>query len=165
MMMCASLRTSAAAIRASSCVNLSNRFRASSISFFPISFLRYFFARPRFISFVARANIFSTSIIICTIMSVIASVGRTAVWDSRRLKKFSMRLKRSTRASWLASTSIAAERRTPTPAKITCAGENTSPTPAPRVAEKAKRTLTVGLSHRDNLSSALLDLSSSLTLS
>ena len=41
-MMCESLRFSAAAIRASSCVNLSNRLRASSISFFPISFFRYF---------------------------------------------------------------------------------------------------------------------------
>ena len=42
------------------------------------------------------------------IMSIIASVGRTAVYDSRRLKKFSMRSKTSPRESWLASTSLAA---------------------------------------------------------
>ena len=41
-MMWVSFRISAAAIRASSSVNLSNRFSASSISFFPISFFRYF---------------------------------------------------------------------------------------------------------------------------
>jgi hypothetical protein len=40
--MCVSFRISAAAIRASSWVNLSNRFRASSISFFPTSFFRNF---------------------------------------------------------------------------------------------------------------------------
>jgi hypothetical protein len=40
--MCVSFRISAAAIRASSCVNLSNRLSASSISFFPMSFFRYF---------------------------------------------------------------------------------------------------------------------------
>ena len=33
----------------------------------------------------------------------------------------------------------------------------TSPTPAPIVAENEKRTLIVGFSHFDNLSSALLD--------
>ncbi len=62
------------------------------------------------------------------------------------------------------------------PAKITFAGENTyqigaegvgvckligwgltSPTPSPRVVENVRRTLTVGFSHRDNLSSAVLD--------
>jgi hypothetical protein len=37
-----SLRISATAIRASSCVNLSKRCRASSISFFPTSFFKYF---------------------------------------------------------------------------------------------------------------------------
>ena len=37
-----SFRFSAAAIRASSCVNLSNRLRASSISFSPRSFFKYF---------------------------------------------------------------------------------------------------------------------------
>ena len=43
-----------------------------------------------------------------TTVSAIASVGRTAVYVSRRLKKFSMHSKRSARASWLASTSLAA---------------------------------------------------------
>jgi hypothetical protein len=38
----ATLRTCAAAIRASSCVSLSNLFSASSISVLPISFFRYF---------------------------------------------------------------------------------------------------------------------------
>jgi hypothetical protein len=141
---------------------------------------------------------FSTSTIIFTEMSVIASVGRTAVYGSRRLKKLSILPKRSTRASWLASTSLATcdslqcrnsfqtlrltKRRTPTPAKITCAGENTCnadvkgcrqvawigltrPTPPPSVAEYAYRTLMVGFSHRDNRSSAVLDRSNSLTLS
>ena len=42
MTMCVSFRISAAAIRASSRVSLSNRFRASSISFFPTSFFRNF---------------------------------------------------------------------------------------------------------------------------
>jgi hypothetical protein len=42
MTMCVSFKISAAAIRASSWVNLSNRFRASSISFFPTSFFRNF---------------------------------------------------------------------------------------------------------------------------
>ena len=42
MMMWVSFRISAAAIRASSWVNLSNRLRASSKSFFPTSFFRYF---------------------------------------------------------------------------------------------------------------------------
>jgi hypothetical protein len=43
-MSCVSLRLSAAAIRASSCVNLSNRFRASPMpeSFLHTSFLKYF---------------------------------------------------------------------------------------------------------------------------
>ena len=39
---CVRLSVSAAAIRASSCVNQSNRLRASSISFWPMSFFRYF---------------------------------------------------------------------------------------------------------------------------
>jgi hypothetical protein len=39
---CVSLKISAAAIPASCCVNLSNRFKASSISFFPTSFFKYF---------------------------------------------------------------------------------------------------------------------------
>ena len=42
MTMCVSFRISAAAIRASSRVNLSNRFKASSISFFPTSLFRNF---------------------------------------------------------------------------------------------------------------------------
>src|SRR6266702_8552287 len=40
--LCVSLRICAAAIRASSCVNLSNLFNASSMSFLPTSFLKYF---------------------------------------------------------------------------------------------------------------------------
>ena len=39
---CVSLKVSAAAMRASSCVNRSNRLRASSMSFLPISIFRYF---------------------------------------------------------------------------------------------------------------------------
>ena len=93
-MICVSIRISAAAIRASSCVNLSNRFSAPSISFIPTSFFRNFpegrlamislvesnaLARPCLISLVAIAKMFNTSIIIFVIMSVIASVGCTAV--------------------------------------------------------------------------------------
>src|SRR6266702_1400176 len=43
--MCVRFRICAAAIRASSCVSSSSRFRASSISFFPTSFFRYFSER------------------------------------------------------------------------------------------------------------------------
>ena len=91
--MCVSFKVSATAIRASSCVNLSNLFNASSMSFLPTSFLTFFWtqisqqfyiaesdalARLCFISLVAMAKMFSTSIIIFTIISVIASVGGTA---------------------------------------------------------------------------------------
>ena len=41
-----SVRSCAVAIRTSSCVNLSNRLRASSISVFPISFFRCFSGEP-----------------------------------------------------------------------------------------------------------------------
>jgi hypothetical protein len=41
-------------------------------------------------------------------MPNIVSVGHMAVYDLRRMKKFSMHQKRSIRASWLASTSLAA---------------------------------------------------------
>ncbi|KAF8268396.1 hypothetical protein EI94DRAFT_1727800 [Lactarius quietus] len=78
-MACVRFRICAAAIRASSCVNLSNLFNASSISFLPTSFLKNFLARPCFISFVAIAKMFKTSTMIFTIMSVIASVGGTSV--------------------------------------------------------------------------------------
>jgi hypothetical protein len=64
--------------------------------------------RPCCISFVAIAKTFSTSTIIFTIMSVIAAVGGTFVYVSRRLKKFSIRSKMSTRASCAALTSLAA---------------------------------------------------------
>ena len=80
--------------------------------------------------------------IILTIKSIMACVGGTLMWVSRRLKKRSMRSKRSMIASWLASTSLATyqdhdilsslhvwrkilkTRRTPTPEKIIFAGEN-----------------------------------------
>ena len=73
------------------------------------------------------------------------------------------------------SINIHTERRTPTPAKITLAGEksyhinektglkelqvmrHTRPAPAPRMPEKANRTLTVGSSHFVHLSSVLRD--------
>ncbi|KAI9447124.1 hypothetical protein BJY52DRAFT_1313190 [Lactarius psammicola] len=67
----------------------------------------------------------STSTIISVIMSVIAVVGVTSVYVSRRLKKNPMRSKSSARASLLAATSLAAKRKTPIPAKIAFAGENT----------------------------------------
>jgi hypothetical protein len=123
--LCVTFRVSAIAIRASSIVSVSSRFSASSISFRPSSFLTnfskesgskgsnicrsiYSLDRPRFISFVAIARIESISIIIFTITSVIAAVGGTAVYDSRRLKKPSMRTKMSMSTSWLASISLAA---------------------------------------------------------
>jgi hypothetical protein len=79
-MLCVILRTSACAIRASSCVNLSSFLRASSRSANPANFLRNFsacdlvkvhtqltgnsLADPRFNSFVAIPKILSTSAII-----------------------------------------------------------------------------------------------------
>jgi len=118
-------KVSAIAIRASSIVSVSSLFSASSIPFLPSSFFTnfskesksrtnnirrsiYSLDRPCFISFVAMARIESTSIIIFTITSVIAVVGGTSVYDSRRLKKLSMRTKMSISISWLASTSLAA---------------------------------------------------------
>ncbi|KAF8476629.1 hypothetical protein DFH94DRAFT_757142, partial [Russula ochroleuca] len=71
------------------------------------------------------ARIESTSIMIFTITSVIAAVGCSSVYVSRRLKNPSMRTKMSISTSWLASTSLAAKRRTPIPEKTTFAGENT----------------------------------------
>jgi hypothetical protein len=126
--LCASLGFSGAAIRASSCLNLYNRLRTPSISFFQqytsTTFLNTDYqimtycideskalTRPCFISFIVIAKIFSTSTIIFTIMSVIASAKRTAEYDWRRLKKFWMHTRRSIRASWLASTSLAARDR------------------------------------------------------
>jgi hypothetical protein len=92
---CVRFRICAAAISASSCVNLSNLFNASSMSFRPTSLLRnfsehglayvlgfpigYSLARPCLISFVAIAKIFRTSTIILTMISVIAFVGGTSV--------------------------------------------------------------------------------------
>jgi len=52
-----------------------------------------------FIPFVAIPRIVSTSTLILIIMPVIAGVGEISVYDSRRLKKFSMRENRSTSAS------------------------------------------------------------------
>jgi hypothetical protein len=99
-------------------------------------------ADPRFISFVAIPKILRISTIICVIMSVIAVVGDKVVYVSSREKKYPMRSKSSARTSLLAAMPCAAykiynvrrirsksiwllaERRTPTPAKITLAGEN-----------------------------------------
>ncbi|KAN0118138.1 hypothetical protein V8E52_005399, partial [Russula decolorans] len=72
---CVTFSSSADAIRASSCVNLSNLCTLSSISVFPANFLKYLLNRPRFASFVMMARIMSTSTIISTIISVIAIVG------------------------------------------------------------------------------------------
>ncbi|KAH8997855.1 hypothetical protein EDB86DRAFT_2913648 [Lactarius hatsudake] len=74
---------------------------------------------------------------IFTMISLIASVVGTSLYSSSRLKKPSMRSKILTSASSLATTSFAAKRRTPAPAKMTFAGENTSPTPSPSATEKA----------------------------
>jgi hypothetical protein len=63
---------------------------------------------PRFTSFVAMARIVSTSAIISTIMSVIATVGVRTVYISSRRKKCSMRLKTSAILSWLVLASLAA---------------------------------------------------------
>ena len=157
---CVTFRTCAVAIRASSCVNLSSLLNASSISLLPISFFRYFsefmsvtrnapqgissLARPCFISFVTIPKIPSTSTMIFTMISFIASVVGTSVYSSSRLKKFSIRSKISMSVSWLAIKSFAAcvgsvseppekgrsrtittERRIPAPAKMTFAGANT----------------------------------------
>jgi hypothetical protein len=76
---------------------------------------------------------------------------------------------------------IQTERRTPTPTKMTFAGENTCqmhiriqisqirdlkhtrPTPSPRASEREQRTLTVGSSHLVKRSSVLRDRLSSWT--
>ena len=98
--------------------------------------------RPCRISLVAMAKTFSTSTIIFTILSVIAAVGGTSVYVSRRLKKFSKSSEMSIRASCAALTSLTAWRlrcqswlrgdvdiltwrRTPAPVKMTVAGEKT----------------------------------------
>jgi hypothetical protein len=88
-------RDSACAIRASSCVNVSNLCGASSMSRFPISLLKYLTERTsvetiyhsrinslivgRLISFVAIARIESTSAMISMIIRFIAIVGGTSV--------------------------------------------------------------------------------------
>ncbi|KAH9164378.1 hypothetical protein EDB89DRAFT_2017360 [Lactarius sanguifluus] len=71
--------SSASAIRASSCVNLSSFLTASSNLVLPANFFRNFFADPLLSSFVAIPKIVSTSTIISVIMSVIAVVGVTSV--------------------------------------------------------------------------------------
>jgi hypothetical protein len=124
--LCVTFRVSAIAIRASSVVSVSSRFSALSILFRPSSLFTifskkevsqeqiiycssvYLLDRPCFISFVAMAKIESISIIIFTMTSVIAAVGGTSVYDSRRLKKLSIRTKISMSTSWLASISLAA---------------------------------------------------------
>ena len=55
-------RSCAAAIRASSCVSLSSLFSASSISFFPISFFRYFSEN----GFVKWGNLFVKETLTCS---------------------------------------------------------------------------------------------------
>ena len=142
-----------------------------------------------------------TSINICVIMSVIAAVGANSVYASSRAKNHPIRSKSSARMSLFAATpwavykilerendwprerdTILAEMRTPTPVKITLAGENaykmyirrrfkdyisinTKLTPPETVAENAERTFTVGFSHFVNLSSPLRDFSKSPSLS
>ncbi|KAF8479515.1 hypothetical protein DFH94DRAFT_486057 [Russula ochroleuca] len=92
---CVAFKFCAAAIRASSCVSLSNLFNASSISVLPTSFFPFFsehrlvngdilipnysLIRPCFISFVAIPRIERTSTIIQTIVSIISAVGGTSV--------------------------------------------------------------------------------------
>ena len=49
-----------------------------------------------------------TSTIISTMMSLMATVGRTFMYASSRLKKYSMRLNKSIRAFLLARTSLMA---------------------------------------------------------
>ena len=121
--LCVTLRTSARAIRASSCVNLSSFLRASSRSVLPASFFTKLSRRgsatvhgqpignsladPRLSSFVAIPNILSTSTIISVLMSVIAVVGVTSVYVSSRLKKNPIRSNSSARTSLLAATSLA----------------------------------------------------------
>jgi hypothetical protein len=94
-MACVVLRTSAVAIRASSCVNLSNLFSASSISVLPISFfpnvskhrsvnrdivvLNHSLILPCLISLVAIPRIEKTSTTIWMIVSIISVVGGTCV--------------------------------------------------------------------------------------
>jgi len=86
MTICVSFRISAAAVRASSCINLSNRSFPTSFRYFSENRLgdNYIaesnaLARPCLISFVAIAKMFSTSTIIFTIMSAIASIGGTGI--------------------------------------------------------------------------------------
>ena len=118
------LRTSASAIRASSCVNLSNFLSASSRSVLPANFFRNFSTRssvtihrqqigdllvnPRPSSFVTIPKIRSTSTMISVIMSVMAEVGVISVYVSSRLKKNPMRSNSSARTSLLAAVSLAA---------------------------------------------------------
>ena len=119
-MPCVILSASACAIRASSCVNLSNFFRALSRSAIPANFLRNFsvpdlvnlhtqlirnsLADPRLNSFVAIPKILITSASISVIMFVIAVVGATSVYVSSRAKNHPMRSKSSARTPLLAAT-------------------------------------------------------------
>ena len=121
---CVAFKLCATAIRASSCVNLSNFFSASFISVLPISVFPYFSKRHigycsilllnyslnrlRVISFVAIPRIERTSAIMWVITSVISVVSGTSVYTSIRRKNISMLLKTSTRVSWPARTSFAA---------------------------------------------------------
>ena len=114
-MACVALRTSAVAIRASSCVSLSSLFSASSMSVLPINFFPYFsghhsvdsdilvlnhsLIRPCLISFVATPRIDITSTMIRVIISIISAVGGTSVYISKRRKNISIRSKMSTRVS------------------------------------------------------------------
>ena len=64
----------------------------------------YALADPRFNSFVAIPKILTTSTIICVIISVIAAVGATSVYASRRVKNHPIRSKSSARTSLFAAT-------------------------------------------------------------
>ena len=119
-MLCVILSASACARRASSCVNLSNFFRALSRSAIPANFLRNFsvpdlanvhtqlignsLADPRFNSFVAIPKILTTSASISVIIFVIAVVGANSVYVSSRAKNHPIRSNNSARTSLLAAT-------------------------------------------------------------
>jgi hypothetical protein len=123
--LCVTFSSSADAMHAPSCVNLSNLSRLSSMSVFPVKSLIYCSKErcqsrlvslrdldslnlPHFTSLVASARMVSTSTIISTIKSAIAVVGAMLVYISSRWKNRSMRLKMSTSWSWPELESLAA---------------------------------------------------------
>ena len=111
------------AVLAASCVNLSSLLSALPIETlkdslkyisFPASAIGNIYSkfdsrdRPRFISFVIIAKISSTSAIIFTMMSLIASVIGTPAYSWSGLKKVSICTKIMMSVSWLAIASFAA---------------------------------------------------------